>query len=93
MYVPYLMLRNLGPQAMTPAEQRRADEQLGQLAAALARATRSLTTRTQAVSGLPAGLYGHSKASVRPAPATPGRPPLARRFRIGVRASPGHYDR
>jgi hypothetical protein len=37
MYVPYLMLRNLGPQTMTAAEQRRADEQLGELAAAFTR--------------------------------------------------------
>jgi hypothetical protein len=37
MYVPYLMLRNLGPQIVMPAEQRRADEQLGELAAAFTR--------------------------------------------------------
>ena len=53
MYVPYLMLRNLGPQAMTAGEQRRADDQLGQLAAALARATRSRRQATSKVVPMP----------------------------------------
>jgi hypothetical protein len=36
-YQPYVMLRNLAPRDMTRGEQREADEQLGQLAAAVAR--------------------------------------------------------
>ena len=54
MYFPYVMLRNLEPQTMTPAEQRLADEQLGQIAATLERTTRRIAARAHAVAALPA---------------------------------------
>jgi hypothetical protein len=35
MFVPYQMVRNLAPETLTISQQRAADEQLGQIAAAL----------------------------------------------------------
>lgn len=54
MYFSYLMLRNLTPGTTTAAEQRVADEQLGQAAAALARAGRRVAERAHAMAALPA---------------------------------------
>ena len=54
MYFSCLMLRSLGPQPMSAAEQRAADEQLGQMAAALTRTTRCIASRAHAVAALPA---------------------------------------
>lgn len=41
MYLSYQLLRNLAPQSITPAQQRAADEQLGRIAATLARRARA----------------------------------------------------
>jgi hypothetical protein len=54
MYFSCLMLRNLASQPMSAAEQRAADEQLGQMAAAVTRATRCIAERAHAVAALPA---------------------------------------
>jgi hypothetical protein len=54
MYFSYLMLRNLTPGTATAAEQRAADEQLGQAAAALARARHRVAQHAHAVTALPA---------------------------------------
>lgn len=48
MYFSCLMLRNLVPQPMSAAEQRAADEQLGQIAAAVTRTTRCIAERAHA---------------------------------------------
>jgi hypothetical protein len=53
MYQPLLMLRTLGPQDMTAAQQREADEQLGQNVAAAARRGRRLAARAHAVTTKP----------------------------------------
>ena len=53
MYFSCLMLRNLAPQPMPPAERRAADEQLGQMAVAVTRATRRIAERAHAVAALP----------------------------------------
>ncbi len=54
MYFSCMMLRNLAPQPMSAAEQRAADEQLGQLAAAVTRTTRCIAERAHAAAALPA---------------------------------------
>jgi hypothetical protein len=48
-YATHLMLRALAPQDMTAAQQREASEQLGKVAAALARSRRRLAGRAHAV--------------------------------------------
>jgi hypothetical protein len=53
MYLPYLMLRNLAPRGMTAGEQREADEQLGQITAAVARWGRRVAAQAHAVAALP----------------------------------------
>ena len=53
MYFSCLMLRNLVPQPMSAAEQCAADEQLGQIAAAVTRTTRCIAERAHAVAALP----------------------------------------
>ncbi len=53
MYFSCLMLRNLVPQPMSAAEQRAADEQLGQIAAAVTRTTRCIAGRAHAAAALP----------------------------------------
>jgi conjugal transfer/entry exclusion protein len=53
MYFSCLMLRNLSSQPMSAAEQLAADEQLGQMAAAVTRATRCIAERAHAVAALP----------------------------------------
>jgi hypothetical protein len=62
MCFPYVMLRSLEPQTMTPAEQRLADEQLGQIAAALAGTTRRIAAQAHAVAALPARRAHQSRA-------------------------------
>ena len=64
MYLPYVMLRNLAPPEMTPAEQREADEQLGQTAAALARYGHRVAARVHAAAAL-AARDGHQRAAFR----------------------------
>jgi hypothetical protein len=54
MYFSCLMLRNLAPQPLSPAEQRAADEQRGRMAAAVTRTTRCIAERAHAVAALPA---------------------------------------
>jgi hypothetical protein len=54
MYFSYLMLCNLMPGTATAAEQRVADEQLGQAAAALARARHRIAERAHVMTALPA---------------------------------------
>jgi hypothetical protein len=49
MYFSYLMLRNLAPGATPAADQRAADDQLGQLAATLARARNRAAQRAHAM--------------------------------------------
>jgi hypothetical protein len=53
MYFSWMMLRNLAAQPMSPAEQRAADEQLGQMAAAVTRTTRCIAERAHAVVAVP----------------------------------------
>jgi hypothetical protein len=52
-YFSYLMLRNLAPRGMTAGEQREADEQLGQIAAAAARWGHRLAAQVHAVAAQP----------------------------------------
>jgi hypothetical protein len=52
-YLPYLMLRTLTPWDMTAAQQREADEQLGEIAAAASRCSRRAAARTLAVATMP----------------------------------------
>ncbi len=66
MYIPYLMLRNLAPGAMTAAEQRAADEQLGRIVAVLARRSRRVAAQVRAVTA-PAAWAGHQQAALRKA--------------------------
>jgi len=71
MYQPYLMLRTLGSPDMTAAQQREADDQLGQTVAAMARRGRRLAARAHAVATMPvrAGrqLTAHTRAFDRSA--------------------------
>jgi hypothetical protein len=59
MYMPDQMLRNLAPREMTAAEQREADEQRGQIAAAVARWGHRVAVRARAIA-LPAARAGTS---------------------------------
>jgi hypothetical protein len=77
MWFSYLMLRNLVPEGMTATEQRMADEQLGETAAALARVTWRIAARAHAVAALPAR-RGH-QARVRKPPRSRREPDLAAR--------------
>jgi len=52
MYQPYQVLRASGPEGMTPAEQRAADEQLGRIAAGLSRSWRHGAERVRALADL-----------------------------------------
>ena len=52
MYVPYQVLRGQTPGGMAPAEQRRADEQLGRLAAALSGSGLRVAARVHGMGGL-----------------------------------------
>jgi hypothetical protein len=47
-YLPDQMLRNLAPQCLTEAQQRKADDQLGTLVAAVTRRTGQITQRIHA---------------------------------------------
>jgi len=69
MYLPYQMLRNLDPREMTTREQREADEQRGQIAAAVARRSHHVAARVHAMSGL-AGRDGHQPTPFRKAGST-----------------------
>lgn len=69
MFLPYQMLHNLVPQEMTAREQREADEQRGQIAAAVARRSHRVAVRVHAVSGL-AGRDGHQPTAFRKAGST-----------------------
>jgi hypothetical protein len=62
--LPYQMLRNLAPREMTADQQREADEQLGQIAAAVARSGRRVTAQVHAVSAL-AARDGHQRPAFR----------------------------
>ena len=64
MYFSYLMLRNLTPGTATATGQRAADEQLGQAAAALARARHRIAQRAHAMTALPAR-SGHPPEAFR----------------------------
>lgn len=52
MYLPHQVLRAPAPGGMTPAEQRAADEQLGQIAAGLSRSWRHGAERARALADL-----------------------------------------
>ena len=78
MYFSYLMLRNLTPGTATPAEQRVADAQLGQEAAALARAGHRIAERAHAMTAL------HARR---------GQPPEAFRNSGSGRRQPGLITR
>jgi hypothetical protein len=54
-YLSYQMLSNLAPREMTADEQREIDEQLGQLAAAVARWGHRVAAQVHAVAGSPSG--------------------------------------
>jgi hypothetical protein len=51
-YLPYQMQRNLAPREMTANQQREADEQLGQLAAAVTRWGHRVAARVHAAAAL-----------------------------------------
>ncbi len=53
MYPSYLMLRSLAPLDITGPQQREADEQLGQIAAAVARRRRRVAARAHAIAARP----------------------------------------
>jgi hypothetical protein len=59
-YGSYVMLRTVAPQDMTAAEQREAGEQLGRVAASLARGRRRLARRARGAAVMQAGSGGHS---------------------------------
>jgi hypothetical protein len=63
------MLSNLAPREMTAREQREADEQRGQIAAAVARRSHHVAARVHAMSGL-AGRDGHQPTPFRKAGST-----------------------
>jgi hypothetical protein len=52
-YLSCLMLSVLAPSDLTAAQQRAADEQLGQMAAALMRSQRRVAARTHAITAIP----------------------------------------
>jgi hypothetical protein len=52
MFQPSLMLRPLTPQNITAAQQREADEQVGEVVAAVARRTHQLAARAHAVAAM-----------------------------------------
>lgn len=66
MYVPYQMLRNLAPQETTPGQQREADEQLGQITAAVTRCGHRVAARVDALAARTAR-DGHQTAAFRKA--------------------------
>ena len=66
MFLPDQMLRNLTPREMTAHEQREADEQRGQVAAAVARCSHRVAARVHAATAL-AGRDGHQPAAFRKA--------------------------
>jgi hypothetical protein len=67
-----LTLRALAPQDMTAAQRREADEQLGRVAAALARSKRRLAGRRYSVAAMPR--RGHSQPTVLAPVCTSRRP-------------------
>jgi hypothetical protein len=67
-YLSYLMLRALASSDMTAAQQREADERLGQMAAAVARSRRHAVARVHSVVNVPIR-GGHQTASFRKDPA------------------------
>jgi hypothetical protein len=64
-FQPYLMLRTLAPQNMTAAQQREIDEQLGQVAAAVARCPGDLYQRAHALATRPGRDRRHPVALTR----------------------------
>jgi hypothetical protein len=64
MYLPYEMLRNLSSREITADEQRKADEQQGQIAAAVARRGHRVAAKVHAVAVL-AARDGHQRAAFR----------------------------
>jgi hypothetical protein len=52
MFQPCLMLRPLTPQNITAAQQREADEQLGEIVAAVVRGTHPIAARAHAVAAM-----------------------------------------
>jgi hypothetical protein len=73
-YLPDQMLRNLTPREMTAGEQRKADEQRGQIAAAVARWVHRVAAQAHAVATLPAR-PGHQSEAFRKAAPAPCRAP------------------
>jgi hypothetical protein len=67
--LPYQMLRNLAPREMTAGQQREADEQLGKIAAAVARSGHRVAGPVQGVPVLPAR-NGHQRPAGCPLPPT-----------------------
>jgi hypothetical protein len=74
MYLPDQMLRNLTPREMTVGEQREADEQRGQVAAAVARWFHRVAAQAHAVAARPAR-QGHQPEAFRKAGPAPCRAP------------------
>jgi hypothetical protein len=70
MFVPYQMLRNLAPETLTISQQRAADEQLGEIAAALStvgRGRRIARQRRTSSNGSGGVTFGRlSKAAAAP---------------------------
>lgn len=63
MYVPYEIVRNLGPAGLTVVQQRQADDQLGRIAAGLMRRGRP-GGRTAVCTGSGTGLRGWSHGQI-----------------------------
>jgi hypothetical protein len=66
MYQPYQMLSNLAPREMTADQQRRVDEQRGQVAAAVARWVQRFVCQVPGATVLPAR-HEHQAATFRKA--------------------------
>jgi hypothetical protein len=80
MYLSHQMLSNLTPRQMTAGEQREADEQRGQIAAAAARWGRRVAARVHAAAARPdrpdrPARHPHPQAAFRKAGPAPHRSP------------------
>lgn len=66
MYLPYQMLSNLAPHGMAANQQREADEQLGRIAAGVARSGHRVAAQVHAAAAL-AARDGHQRPDFRKA--------------------------
>ena len=88
MYVPYQVLRGQAPGGVAPAEQRRADEQLGRMAAALSASGLRFAARVHGLGGVLV-LLGRRSARFRKVDELDGVPTPARRSCAQLAVGPG----